>query len=443
MRKSFWLLGICLIALAICGPTLSYADLIRPGQSSAGHKSPRRRRPGNRKKANSQAYSVEITLCDENGNCPEDEGLLPEPATAPAVKSPKQTPVKKKTKVVKSVKKQPVKAVQTATPKQPAKPYTFEILPTLDTPSTATNQAWAGTFQLVWNDFANELLKEPVTFINGNPPMADFLNKQSFSVNELAESAYYKAWGPTSPELKQTIEQGIKEKFNETSDVLDKGEWKPGPLNYTLYAMLKKDFEYVAAFKKLLPGPFAGSQEKVKYFGLGEAQSKDSVRVLFYHNRNDFAVTLLSKAGDKVHLYRTDKEGTLDELYRQMESAAKVYKGIHNLSTTDQFKAPVIEFNNEREFKELYNQDIHVPGQDLPFQIALALETIQFKMDETGVKLKSEAILQTRKATANRPSNPPTPRYFNVTGRYAIFAEEDGKAPYFAMLVTDAAKLQK
>ena len=432
--KKIFLLWIAVFLLPVLLAETSQADLLRPPQRPATRSSARRNNQA-KTKTPRQDYVVEIVMCDDDGNCPEEAvpvtSLQPAEATSAPAKTVKKTPVNKKVTSAATVKKQ----------KQPAKPYTFEVLPTWDTPSTATNQAWAGTFQLVWNDFVNELLHEPATFLSGNPPTTDLLNKQSFTEDDLSPSAYYKKWGPTSPDLKQEMEQGIKEKFNETSDVLNRGDWTPGNGKYTFYAMLKKDFEYVAAFKKLQPGIFTGSSAKVNYFGLGEEKSADSVQVLFYNNANDFAVTLLSKEGDRIHLYRTDNTGTLAELYGNMQTAARAYKGMHRLNNVDQFKAPMIEFNSLRAFEEICNQPIRFPDHD-PLEITLALETIRFKMDEKGVKLKSEAIMQTRK-TANRPSKQPTPRYFNFTNRYVIFAQENGKAPYFALLVTDAAKLQQ
>ena len=44
----------------------------------------------------------------------------------------------------------------------------------------------------------------------------------------------------------------------------------------------------------------------------------------------------------------------------------------------------MIEFKSEREFPELSNK----PIKDSRFLISKAIETVQFKMDEAGVKLK-------------------------------------------------------
>lgn len=315
----------------------------------------------------------------------------------------------------------------------------FELLPTMDSESNAKNQVWVGTFQLVWNDLIDELIKHPVEFTSGQPVMADKLNKKAFSVNDLSESAYYKNWGLVSPELKTVMENGIKAKFNETSDILDAFDWTPEEGKYILYAMLKKDFEFVEKFNKLSEDIFHGSEGKVEYFGIendAEYKQRRSVNVLFYNNRNDFAVQLKSKQGDLIYLYRTNDDKTLDNYYLDMKRKEKDFNGWKYLEDEDKFKAPLLDFKTKREFDELCGKQI----KNSDFMISKAIETLQFKMDEAGVKLKSEAAIGICKSCL--PTIKPIPRYFYFNDKYVIFISEEGKSPYFGMKITDAEKLQ-
>ena len=308
-----------------------------------------------------------------------------------------------------------------------------EVLGTLESKSTARNQVWVGTFQLVWNDFMNQLIKGPVQFVGTQPVLADELNKQSFSAENLSESAYYKKWGLASLNLKKEIEQGIATKFNETSDILDQFDWTPLPGKYFFYAMLKKDFEFVEPFIKTGPQPFRGSDTDVEYFEAESYAQKRSVWVLFYKNSNNFAVRLESTQNDHVYLYRTDNPGTLASLYQDMKQEILAYKGKNTLEEEDHFKAPLLNLDVTREFTEIMGKPIS-PN----WIIAKALETIKFKMDEKGVKLKSEAgIMTLRMAKVGA-----LPRYFNFDARYVVFLADKGKKPYFALLVEDAAALQ-
>lgn len=318
----------------------------------------------------------------------------------------------------------------------------FEILPTMNTVSNAKNQVWVGTFQLIWNDLIDELVKRPVEFVSEKSVMADNLNRKEFTVDDLSEKSYYKKLGLASPEVKKEIENGIKEKFNETSDILDMFDWTPAEKKYILYAMLKKDFEYLQPFDKLPDGKFAGSEGDVKYFGINEQSKKqlrDTVNVLFYNSNKDFAVALSSTKGDTVYLYRTDDKKTFDILYSDMIKKSNSYDGDRSFTKLDKLKVPMLDFKSEREFPELCNKEIK--HSDLI--IDRAIETIQFKMDETGVKLKSEAAIMTR-MSALMPPTKMEPRYFYFDDRYVIFLLEDGKTkPYFAMKIEDVKPLQK
>lgn len=314
----------------------------------------------------------------------------------------------------------------------------FEIIPTMDTESNSKNTVWVGTFQLIWNDLTDELIKHPVEFVGGKSSVADKLNKKSFTADDLLESSYYKKWGLVSRNLKIEIEKGIKEKFNETSDILNNLDWTPAPEKYLLYAMLKKDFEYIRPFDKLPEGYFNGSEGKVKYFGINKHSKsylRDTVTVLFYNGKDDYALLLKSKQGDNVYLYRTDDEKTLNLLYDDMIKKSKAYKGNKYFSEVDEFKAPNIDFKKERRFPELCNKQI----KNTNFMISDAIETVQFKMDEVGVKLKSEAAIILGATCCPPPRI--EPRYFYFDSRYVIFLQEKSK-PYFAMKIEDAKAVQ-
>lgn len=70
-----------------------------------------------------------------------------------------------------------------------------------------TNKVWVGTFNLVWNDFMNEVIKGKIEFVDGYSELANELNKQSFTAEELSEESYYKTYGKSSLKLKQQIEK--------------------------------------------------------------------------------------------------------------------------------------------------------------------------------------------------------------------------------------------
>lgn len=321
----------------------------------------------------------------------------------------------------------------------------FEIVPTMESVSKAKNQVYAGAFQLVWNDFMNELVKGPIKFLKNQPAMVDLLNKQKFTTNDIQESAYYKKWGEASPKLKKEIEDGIWEKFEEKSQILDSFDFTPEPFKYFLYVMMKKNLEYEKELGSLEPGKFEGSETLVKYFGILEESYgrnvKQTIGVLFYNNDKDFAVTLHSKQGDLIHLYKVNTDKTLAEIYKEMKEKTK--SNYDRMQPVDKFKAPKINFDKIQEFKELYNKPIksYTPPI-MEWEILKAMERIQFKMDEVGAKVVAEAAMMALGKSAAGPRSEPKPRYFYFTGPYAIFIQEPGKAPYFAAYIKDPSNIQ-
>ncbi len=322
------------------------------------------------------------------------------------------------------------------------KSETLALLPAMKYESAAPNRIWVGTFQLVWNDLMDGIVKGPVEFKGKKSKLAEELNAQSFTKEMISENSYYTKYGETSPELRETIEKAIKEKFDETSDVLNSVDWAPGPNKYTAYAMLKKDFKFLTAFDKLKMERFGKNKEKVQYFGINKKSDKildKTVHVMFYNSSKDFAVVIYTQTDDVLYLYRTKDDKTFDKLYSDMFIKRAQYEGNSDFTEKDELKVPNIGLYKEQSFDELCNREIK--GTNM--MLDKALETVEFKMDNEGVKLKSEAIIAT-KMSAMLPEKNLKPRKFYFDDTFVIFLQEQGKdKPYFAMRVNDVAAINK
>lgn len=318
----------------------------------------------------------------------------------------------------------------------------IELLPILKAPSQAQNRIWVGTFQLAWNELMDNFTKGPVVFAGYKSPIVDGLNKQSFTGDYLSENSYYSKFGETSPELKKEIEDAIKSKFNETSDVLDSVDWSKGEGKYTAYAMLKKDFKFIKAFSKLEKENFGKNRQKVQYFGINEDSDSDldnTVSVLFYNSKNDFAVAIRTEDKDVLYLYRTNDDKTFDKLYSDMFMKKAAYEDSYEFKEKDELKVPNIDMYKLQNFSEVEKKRIE--GTNI--MIDSAVETVQFKMDNEGVKLKSEALLMMR-TCALMPVEELKPRKFYFDDTFVLFLQESDKnKPYFAMRVADVAALNK
>ena len=296
-----------------------------------------------------------------------------------------------------------------------------------------TNKVWCGTFNLVWNDFMNDVIGGKIEFEDGPSSLADELNKQSFTEEQLNSDSYFKKQGLATTELKTEIENGIKEKFNENSEILDKVEWD-NPEGYVLYCMLKKEFNYLEKFPTLDDANFKDSQEKVKYFGIEpdtEQSASKNVDILFYNSKTDFAIKLKTKEGEEVYLYRTTGNGkSFDDNYNEMIEKSNNYTGNKTWDKNDELMIPYIKVQDEINYDELCGRFI----KGTQWYIRQALQTIDFELNNYGGSVKSEALIE-----ALRQSVSNTNREFIFDDDFILYLKEDDKEkPYFALKVDNS-----
>ena len=303
------------------------------------------------------------------------------------------------------------------------------------------NAIWCGTFQLIWNDLKNDLVKQDIVF-TPQLQIVENLNKETFKAENLSESDYYKVYGKPSTQLKNKIENDIKAKFNETSDILNDFEWEGhDPKDYFLYAMLKKEFQFEKAFKELPQGKF-GNYENINYFGInksGKDELRKQVEVLYYTSKDDFAIKLKTKQKEEVILCKNPEGKTFNEIYQKITEKSNNYKGTNRVQEREIVQIPNIKVNEKTEFTEIQRKSF-LFSNGYSYEIEKAIQTIQFELDKTGGKIKSEAGMMVKNEGAREIDEI---REFCIDDTFAIFLKEEGKAtPYFAAKISDITKFQ-
>ncbi|MCI9275599.1 MAG: hypothetical protein HFJ24_06555 [Clostridia bacterium] len=308
------------------------------------------------------------------------------------------------------------------------------------------NTIWCGTFQLIWNDLKNDLAKQDIVF-EPQLEVVENLNKGTFKESDISDKYYYKVYGYPSLELKKEIEKAIKNKFNETSDILDDFDWNDRNAgDYFLYTMLRKNFEFATTFQDLAEGKFGNSAKNVKYFGFDNANEtelrkyNEQIQVLYYNSKDDFAIKLKTKQEDEIVLCKNPKGNTFNEIYESINKEATIYNKLTKLIDGESLKIPNIKLNEKKEIKEIENKPFRfADGRE--YEIEKAIQTIQFELDKAGGKIKSEAGMDV-KMEAVRIEDEPRQFWFNDT--FAIFLVEEGKStPYFAAKIDNASLFQK
>ncbi len=343
--------------------------------------------------------------------------------------------------------------------------------------AVATADAWTPTFQLCWNELINLVGTSKIEYVDGNPKLADELNKKYFELEDLNPDSYYISVTKMTQKHKKEIEKAIWEKFEEKSDILDQFTFDNVSDNKTnkwfIYSMLLKNFKFFTPYEILDADKFSNSGS-YKYFGFTKKHSNSEAKDvlensysdhLFYVNDDDFALKLKNKdKNEEMILYLTDSDESFDAIYNEIleksknkneylklraKEASDKYGAFVRIKFTNYYKIPFMHIDETLNYdKELADKDIKdktYNATGYTWNIFKTLQTIKFDMDNEGAKLKSEAAIAVMKATAMRPET-----VINIDNNYffdrpfVIFLKETGKdKPYFAARVKDGKYLVK
>ncbi len=299
-------------------------------------------------------------------------------------------------------------------------------------------------FQLVWNDFSDKVVGHEVSFVGENPKILDYLNERRLTENELSSKDYYKTVAPQTVKTKKTIEKSIKKQFKEKSQLLDKINWlkRDDGVHKVLYCMFKKDIFFAKVFDELAPAPFITediSKEAYKMFGVTSSQKKYASQVVpvYYEDKDNYAVKLLTKTGDEIILMTTTSEEPVLKIWDDFYANKLTQNKSLPFDKNSKLIVPFIKLSKTTNYTELTGKKI----VDSNVVIDTALEVIDFSLDNTGSKIKNEAIMGVR-TTALRPHGHQRLYYFNKP--FVLFIRaKDGEIPYFALKVKDAKYLEE
>lgn len=303
------------------------------------------------------------------------------------------------------------------------------------------NTIWCGTFNLVWNELKEKILGGDA-IVNPEIEMITNLNKSTFNKDSLEDSSYYTKIAKQTLKTKEEIETAIKDKFNQTSDILDKFTWEEQSESDFIYAMLYKNFKFNNPFKKLPDRSFNNDNKKYNYFGINKDtnEGKEQVTVLYYNDSKNNSVSISTKGNDELILVKTNyKYNNFLDLYNSISDTSNKYTGSKELENKDTLSVPYLDFNVYKEFEQLNN--LVIKSESKEYMINKAVQNIKLRLDETGGEIKSEAAISSKDISALHEDEP---RNFDYDSSFIIFLKEEGKQyPYFAAKVDDLSKFQK
>ena len=324
------------------------------------------------------------------------------------------------------------------------------ILPALDSPLVkGKNNIWCSTFQLAWNELKDDVIQAPI-IIADSQEICDSLNNASQSKKDLSAKSYFVAAGKVSDGIIPTIESGMAKHFPSV---------KLPELNSTNHLIAYSYLETYIKFKKpfrenenpLMFTDSAGVKTPVCSFGIwGGFQRKykpicDQVEVLYCNsieNREltEFALDLCKFTEPyQIVIAVTEPKDSLAETYKTLQKKIREIKSNPERQFSTKFdKVDVLEVPDmfwkiDHHFTELEGKALLNPGYDnLP--VSQALQSINFRLDRTGVILKSPALFALAAI----------PRRFICDKPFLIYLKKrDAEEPFFMMWVDNAELLRQ
>lgn len=326
------------------------------------------------------------------------------------------------------------------------------IVPTLDTPlPSGRNVIWCSSFQLAWNELRDTVIGAPLEVV-GAQEVANRLNAARESASDLDTKSVYAAGGWVSKGIREMIIKDMAAKFP-SHTLPDFSEYADGILAYS-YLTARVPFKH--PFLQLHDGiTFTDSQgvrTQVAGFGLWEAYLPahkkicDQVEILYLRSGDEehssapteYVLDLCRHSKPyQVVVALVEPRGSLAETLGHVRTAIAEFKTLplskraRPLGGGDHLEIPEMFWRIDHRFRELIEKV--VANSDLPMPIVEAFQTIEFRMDRSGVVLKSQSTVAAASALA---------RNLSFNRPFLVYIQKRGaERPFFVMWVDNAELL--
>lgn len=328
-----------------------------------------------------------------------------------------------------------------------------DVIPSPDRPIVpGRNLVYCATFELAWDNARRILGHGPGGGIEleGAPELAETLNRHSFDRRNLSEDAYVAYTGAGTEAAREQIREKIENRFHgSVPRLLNEIS---GDRKALIYAYLLKSLPFETAFdsleKPLIFQAESGPAD-VASFGFEELdvsstrgmQLRSQVTILDFVSNDDFIVRLSPhKSRDEIVLAKVAASATLEETIDQVRERIAHPAAQHSMSEvmlTEPLIVPKLAIGVERQYSELTGRDI----LGTTMFLALAAQTIRFRLDENGAVLESEAAVV---GEDGMDPIPPGKRKFIFDRPFLVcLIERDATQPYFAMWVANAEVMEQ
>lgn len=306
------------------------------------------------------------------------------------------------------------------------------------------NILWCSTFQLSWNEL-NSLAKGHVT-LDPNTSITEILNNSPISKSDIDSTAYVAKAGFVEDGIVDQIKAELNKKFQgqAQSELLEVGSQLGGLI---AYANLNTFLPFRYPFYRFNRNGLSFVGEPVQNFGLPDNGPQRSIRdsyisaqvtVVDVKNEDDFIIELENTAPrNRLILAKVPPSSTLQETIKMVQSR-RTMTGHNDSVGIIGLHIPVIDFDLLKHYRELEGRTIRSSDKRVNGQpLTMAAQSIQFRLDELGAVLKSEAM-----NAAYLGGMPKRPIKLLFDKPFLILIQrEDAKNPFFALWVGNSELL--
>lgn len=315
--------------------------------------------------------------------------------------------------------------------------------------STNKSTVYCSTFQLAWNELRNDIIKDNIKLSN-QPDIVDKLNKGGFTKNDLSPESYIAMAGFNKDKIIDKINAELKNKFSNDAPFVENPMKNPDDI--FAYSCLIKNNKFTYEFKKSsTPIKFNSTNgvKDVSCFGINKYDTNDKtfdetfhsragqVSIYDYKSDDDFVIKLDSDHDDIV-LAKTIPSGTISDMISTVEKRIDEHEK-ESFLENDVLEIPVISFSLEHSYDELCKKAI-LNKHFTNYEILIALQTIEFKLDNKGAYLKSQAKIGgfVSLVTSLHPKKLIFDKPF-----FLYMKQKNSTKPYLAMWVNDPEQIGK
>jgi hypothetical protein len=273
------------------------------------------------------------------------------------------------------------------------------------------NLVYCVTFQLAWDEL-KKLAGGNIEMENA-PELVSVLNNSKVKRNIIPKDAYIATAGLAEDGIIHEIDKKLKKQFGRRFSELTYYPRSGAEIIAFAYLFRKLPFKY--KFNKFkdssLPFYHGKSKTNVSYFGYTHQDSDgydNGIYIIDYTNKDNFTLELLTKkANEKIILAKIPTPKNLNDainltakyIFSKWENDEKIKKNgkagsrFYGLVSQDTLIIPVINLDQKVNFDDLCKRSI----KNTIFKantLGQAFQKVNFKMNETGATVTSEAAIE-------------------------------------------------